>query len=368
MRGCAIVPGFLCVLRQLSYTDPMKRTDYRIYRMGGNPTFAGPADSAATRLAGIARYQPISLKRSLYRSAVRAATITRLDRFVSCREENPIVNYPAFNFFLWMDSIENKLGLGELSAAVIWPPQIDRGRVYVHLFDSDCSPVGFAKISFNDQNDISIDSEAKTLQSLHDAELQTFCVPAVLDYQSASFEQHAVLVTQPIPIDAKPLRKNLISYPTACVDEISGEYRPIGPHGFESLSWWNRFLDGCDGFSPEFVRELKEANLANTDCCRSHGDFGTHNMVKEPNGDLWVYDWEESCEDAPILADEISYFLGVHRSSNPSKHQLLFERFRAHFFDKNNPQRRVDIMLALAFRSIVNRPSTDLIISRWNQL
>ncbi|MBL4697690.1 MAG: hypothetical protein JKX70_02540 [Phycisphaerales bacterium] len=345
----------------------MSHPDYRVFRMSAHPVFAVPANSRGARLAGISRYQPISPKRAIYRSVMRMATQTGLDRFLSTRVQNPIVNYPDFGFAAWLESIESKLNAGNLSAAIFWPPQIDRGRVYVHLLDTQHQPIAFAKISFNDSNDASLEKEANTLQALTASDLNSFKVPSVLDYQPASPNQHAVLVTQSIPTDARPLAATLDSYPQECVREIAAESTPVSTQGIESCSWWPSYLNRRDTLDPCFVRELEQANTDKTQLCRSHGDFGIANMVQTPNSDLWIFDWEECCQDAPILADEISYFLGVHRPNTLPECESLFERFRAQFLDEKNPQRRIDIMLALAFRSTVNAPKADLIISRWNQ-
>lgn len=335
--------------------------------MGGHPVFAVPADSKSARLAGIARYQPISFKRSLYRKIMRAAIGTGLDRFLSSSVQNPIVNYPDFDFSTWLAFTQARLGVGELIAAVFWPPQVDRGRVYVHLLNTDNQPIGYAKISFDDHNDACLESESKALGSIEGSKPKSFRVPKILDFQPTTDNRHAVLIIESIPVDAVPLDASMSCYPAQCVGEIGAEHSPIGPGGHEAFSWWQNYLNLTESLDSSFVDELAQASSDNTTCCQTHGDFWITNMVKEPNGDLWIFDWEECCQDGPILADEISYFLGVHRPSSQPEFDSLVAEFQERFLDESPPQRRIDVMLALAYRSTVNARKADLIISRWNQ-
>lgn len=343
------------------------QTRYRVFRMGGHPVFAVPADSKSARLAGIARYQPISLKRSLYRKAMRAAITTGIDRFLSDTVHNPIINQPCFDFASWMNSVQSTLGVGEVSGAVFWPPQIDRGRVYVHVLNANHQPVGFAKISFDEHNDQCLDNEARVLQHLSNMDHRQYRVPRVIDYRPAAQDRHAVLLTESIPADAHPLEPSQSSFPARCVRAIAGQPYPMGTDDCSTLSWWAAYMERCGAFNAAFTDELAAASTMESRLCRTHGDFGFANIVRDSSDDLWVFDWEESCPDGPVLADEMSFFLAVHRPRSKADHQNLITLFNEHFFADKNPQRRTDVMLALAFRSTVQPLDAGLIVSRWDQ-
>jgi hypothetical protein len=81
---------------------------------------------------------------------------------------------------------------------------------------------------------------------------------------------------------------------------------------------------------------------------------------------LWIFDWEECNVDGPVLCDQISFFLAVNRPRSLADHDALLDRFHSRFLGTNNSLRRVDVMLALAFRLTVNAQSASLIISRWD--
>ena len=340
---------------------------YRVFQMSGKPVFAAPSHSRSARLAGIARYQPISLKRSIYRSIMQAAIFTGTDRFLSSRVQNPVINHQDFDFSSWLEAIEVKLDTPGLMAALFWPPQVERGRIYVHLFDSNNTPIGFAKISFSDSDDDSLANEAQRLQAFADSGLNSFQVPRVIDFQPGSSDQHAVLLVEPIPTDAKPLKAQFSSFPTQCIDEIHSQHSTLGNTEHESHSWWKHYLQHRDSFNPKFVEELNDAQIKQSPCCRVHGDFGIPNIVKNPTGELWVFDWEECCDSGPILTDELSFYWSVHRLKSLSDRQLFLARFKEHFLSNDDPQHRTNLMLAIAFYSTINPQRADLIISNWDQ-
>ena len=346
----------------------MDHTKYRVFRMGGQPVFAVAAHSKRERLAGIARYQPITFKRSLYRRVMTAAIWTGLDRFFVTTVQNPIINNPKFDFASWLKSLESILGVDDISAAVFWPPQADRGRVYVHVMNSARKPIGFAKISFDDHNDRCFDNEARVIEDLTSTNITNLRVPKVINYQPASADSHAVLLLEPIPPDACPIEPNQSSFPAACVRAIGGTQHPLATGGCSTLSWWPAFLEHSKTINQDFFRELSQAKTEAALICRSHGDFSIANLLRDSNQDLWVFDWEESCPDGPILADEISFFIDIHRPRSDSGHNTLVTLFREHFLAKNDTKRRVDVMLALAFRYTVHKRDADLIVSRWDQL
>ncbi len=335
--------------------------------MSGKPVFAVPSHSRSARLAGIARYQPVSLKRSIYRSVMQAAIFIGVDRFLCSRVENPVINHQDFDFSSWLQRVEEKLNISGLVASVFWPPQVERGRIYVHLFDSKNTPVGFAKISFADSDDASLANEAQRLKEFADSGLSSFRVPRVIDFQPGSPDQHAVLLVEPIPVNAKPLKAQFSSFPTQCIDEIHGQHADLGDPELESLPWWNHYLQLRDTLNPKFVDELGKTHTEQSPCYRIHGDFGIPNIVKEPAGELWVFDWEECCDMGPILTDELSFFWSTHRPKSPSDRQIFLARFKEHFLSNDDPRHRINVMLAVAFYSTVNPQRADLIISNWDQ-
>ena len=59
------------------------QTDYRVYHMTGRPIFAVPTRPRRLRLAGLARYQPFTPKRTAYRYLMRLSMLLGADRLVS---------------------------------------------------------------------------------------------------------------------------------------------------------------------------------------------------------------------------------------------------------------------------------------------
>ena len=86
-----------------------------------------------------------------------------LDGLLGRTIANPLHDTAGTDLDGWLARLEDDLGAGELTAAVFWPPQPGRGRVYVHLFNGAIRPVGFAKLSLDRPNDVRRDREAAVL-------------------------------------------------------------------------------------------------------------------------------------------------------------------------------------------------------------
>lgn len=341
---------------------------YRIFNMSGNPVFAAPADSRAIKLAGIERYQPFSLKRRVYRGGVRSMILLGADRYFSSVAEDPIREASGIDLSGWMDSVREALSVTQLDAVLFWPPQPDRGRVYVHLLDAAHQPVGFAKISFNDHNDACFANEAEAIRQLGAADHSHFKIPRIIQHQQPTPESHAALIFEPIPADAKPIANGPEAMPLGCLEEIAGEARPMGSGGCFSLSWWPEFERRCKTIDPGFLETVSQTDSQDALLCRTHGNFTLGNMVRDSTDMLWVFDWEESCDDGPRLSDEIGFFLKTDPSRSRKDRQSLLSRFRERFLVDQPDRQRIDVMLALAFCSTVYANDAGAVITNWNEL
>jgi hypothetical protein len=322
---------------------------YRVYRLGDRPIFAVPNGPHSVRLAGLKCFQPHTFRRSLYRRLMSFTIHARLDSLLGVSTNNPL-NTDEFDFDGWVQFVADNIGLDEVIATVVWPPQRDRGRFYVHLFDRNLNHVGFVKVSLDSDNDVLLDREAATLQELSELRLQACRVPQVL--ASDLFAGHVFLVMEALPMGAVPFSPTG-PFPDRCVEEFAGDVTLLEVSKRTSLSWWTNLLS-----EPVDEALLNEIGRLGPDfqvgVSRAHGDFGLANLSLVA-GQLWVFDWETSVHDAPSNVDALAFELDVLcrrlRARAPRERLVVEDRY----LTEVDPEIRPEHAFALAYLRMVRR-------------
>ncbi len=330
---------------------------YRIYRVAGQPIFAAPLSPRGLRRAGVSRFQPATPRRAAFRSLMNLSMLARADWLLGTMTDDP-VGRAGFSLDEWMEEVRRTLGERSASAVVFWPPQRERGRLYVHLFDAGLKPIAFAKVAFDEHNAACLRREAETLCELERLGLQSCHVPRVMATGEHGSACHLVL--EPIPVSACPLEA-AAPFPSRCVAEFAGPPRHVGPEGLGELSWWSEHERRSGGAFDEELRGFLAQGAA---VCRAHGDLGPSNIVRDGEV-LWIFDWEESRPDGPVLADEVMFTLGMDLQAirDPRRGlELVRERFL-----RRSAGRRADVMLALAFRRALGMADAARIIECWER-
>lgn len=336
---------------------------YRIYSFLGRRVLAMPDGSRGLRLAGLARYQPFTIKRKAYRWLLWASIVMGLDRYFSSPAPSPLTEAADFDFHRWLRRACDDLGQGALHGVVYWPPQPDRPRIYVHLFDRGLTPVGFVKVSLDIHNDRLLEKEAGALETLRGVRLKQCRVPRVLS--ASQFDGKTYLITEPIPLSAKPVPSQPQSFPRACVDEYKGPPRRVGARDAGGLSWWAAYMDVIRDLTGGGFHDALLGSLAlGFDVGKAHGDMGAANLVRD-GGTLWVYDWESYCEDAPVLADEIGFYMAVNFARILTDPVRELDRFRDRFLRSASEQRRCAVLASLAFRAGSGMDDAKLFLTHW---
>ena len=346
----------------LDYGGPAEL--YRVYHIFGRPVLAVPANFQRLRLNAWQRYQPFTLKRAMVRWFMHLSTMVYADRLFSRLVTNPLAFNDPNGFQVWLEQVCQKIGSPNAQPVIVWPPQKNRGRVYVHLINPDGLPVGFAKVSFDERNDEQLRTEASKLRSLSASKLTTCYTPEVLN--EGIFQGRRYFVEEPLPDKTRPLPATPIFYPRSCVDEWGGCIWMAKPEEVEAFTWWRRVSQGVAESSQAFFEELKrliriEPGLP---VRQVHGDLGAANLVLV-DGRLWVLDWEESASDGPELADEIGYDLSVHAKALKRRPEKELRRFFLQHLRGSSPEKRRDIMAAMAFRKAIDPPNVDVYIQNW---
>ncbi len=83
---------------------------------------------------------------------------------------------------------------------------------------------------------------------------------------------------------------------------------------------------------------------------------------------MWVLDWEQSAADAPMLADEITFDMGVNArriATDPVGALREFARRRLRSVDDAG---RCEVLMALAFRAAAGPRDARSFIRQWGTL
>lgn len=334
---------------------------YRLYKVAGKPILAVPDFPRALRRTALKRLQPSTWKRAAYSWSLHLSMLLGLDDVLSLAVDSPLGSNSELSFNDWRASMRGLLGYPNLHAAVIWPPQVERERIYVHLFDG-LHAVGFAKLSFGALDAACLEHEASVLRELGAGGAEHFRVPKVL--ASGRDRSHAFIVMEPLPASVRPLKSTLRAYPASSVDEIAGPVRTVGAEELSTLSWWHDYESRLRADVRPFHDEMMGMVGSGLRVCRAHGDLSPHNIVRDGRG-LWIFDWEESCADAPLQTDRLGFELSIHLPDIMATPQHWVRVLKNKHLHARQPRQKLDLMMALAFRHAKGIGDATALMQHW---
>ena len=317
---------------------------YLVFHFRGQAVLSVPSYPSGLRRAGINLYKAVSLRRHLFKAGLRLSNLAHLDGTVARKSPTPVPNLPDFDFDKWLEEARDAIGNSQAQAVVSFPSQPGRGRFYVQLLSTSGKVLGFTKISLDEKNDERLETEAGVIEHISSQRTRSFRVPALTSL--SSFDGHRYLISEALPDSAHPAPARWGPVAKNCLDELTNGTCLFRPP--EELSWWPRFLQMEN--VEALADAIRDAKCTETQVCRAHGDFKSWNMCVTDDV-VWLFDWEDSCPDAPVMSDEVSFFIGtISRAlmSNPaSAAAALGKRFLA----AGDDGREASLALALAFLS-----------------
>lgn len=334
---------------------------YRVYSVAGRPTIAVPDSPKILRSAGIARYQPFSFRRAVYRRVMQVMMMIGVDRWFATTTSSPI-REAGIKFELqdWLDYVCRLLDADRTYGILMWPPQRDRKRVFVHLLAADGRSVGFAKVAFDELNHQALTQEAQALRALATQGLRICRVPLVL--ATGRFQDSSFLITEATPPSARPLSPKVRRFPSEWVMDYGGPKRVIGYEELIHLPWWTRCRASLERFAPSALRRVRDSMNEGIEVCRIHGDFTRANIVVD-DGEPWIFDWEWSCPDGPSMTDEISYFMSRRAVRTNRDLRNIVYQFRHVFAGTASRSRYANIVLSLGYESMAGIELAGQILS-----
>lgn len=361
--GMALNPGQvlpIVVARQAPRSTP----SYLVFQHRGRDVLAIPQISKAASLAGIAKYQPFTRKRRLYRLLMTGLIRIGAARLAAVRRVNPVGSEFRFDFAMWCAELEVCLGRRIAHAIVTWPPQSWRRRLYVHLLDANLQAFAFVKVASMHGDFTKLAVEAEALSLLARLPLRKIRAPRLLHH--GRFEEVGYLVMGPLPTAAKPLKLTAGYDSSTLTTEFRGDVNLLSGSEIMGLSWWTAYVQTLRSEHQPFHAQLLRLLPLGAEMCRAHGDLGLANMVSDDHH-IWIFDWESCHQAAPALADSIGFFLSFTMAKTTREPLAALRRIRKIYLTVPSDQRRLAIMLALAFRQACGIPDAASVIRIWTE-
>lgn len=339
----------------------MAQNSYLVFSFRGQDYLSVPTYPSRLKRLGVELYKEISTRRWLFKVGTRLAMMAHVDRLVGRQLSTPVPKYPDFAFEAWLDQARKDIAAPNAQPVVSFPGQLKRKRFYANFLSPEGEFLAFVKISLDAENDRRLIREAKALRHLAQQRIRSFRVPKIL--AEGTFDSHLYLITEAMPAQAKPVPATWGEIPQACRDELaklSLHAKPI-----EELTWWSQFLAKADE-----VKSLGEAIERNSEAmahvCWAHGDFTSRNICFVDD-QVWVFDWENSSADAPVLTDEMRFFLGMQGRRTASKPADVAAALGRRFVAGKDRLAKQNLALALAFLSTCTK-SGVICAQHWDHI
>jgi hypothetical protein len=321
----------------------MGGNSYRVFSFRGQDYLAVPTVAWRLRRRGVQLYKETSVRRWLFKAGIRLTAMARLDRLVGRELSTPVPRFPNFAFDTWLEQARRDLGTANAHAVVSFPGQSGRARFYVNLLSAEGVPLAFAKVSLDTKDDQQLETEASALRHLAAQPIRSFRVPRLL--VAGEFQAHTYLILETMPAEARPVPAEWEPIPQRCRDElvaISRHERPV-----QDLSWWDRFRAIAGELGPLAEAINGQAGRA-ASVAWAHGDFTRRNMCRVGR-EVWLFDWENSAPDAPVMTDEIRFLWNRQARWIAADPAQFARSLRRRYLANGDEEVRRDLALALAF-------------------
>ena len=287
-----------------------------------------PRGDRAVTAGAVENYRGLRLRRkNLMRATVgalarRGVPVLRHPVALEVRRD-----HPETASLLPLAVLSAALGGGRLHAS-IGIRTGDNRKATLALVDDAGRPVGHAKFGWDDVSDDYVRTETDVLHQVG-GRPGAMRAPAVL--AETTYHGHPVLVMEPLPEDvrgsrgriAPPTSEELYSLTPVTRRAALGDTRHL-----QRLAARLRRQQADTIASDVATRAggLLEALVQRTDTlpvtARWHGDLTPWNRARDSSGQLWVWDWENSEEDAVAGLDALHWAFSSRRSPSARLQEL----------------------------------------------
>lgn len=256
----------------------------------------------------------------LVRSILGLAARLRLPLSLHClsvQKSNSAV-WPDIPPRLPLETISAALGAVQLYAAM-GVRLGDNRKATLQLFDLTGSPMGYAKIAWNEASSTFIETEIAALETVVGSSGRTR-IPKLI--AQGSCNDFPYLVTAPLPSNVRAVRGGVDKptpqemfwlTPVNRVDLItSTEHFRMLSRRLAELSSSDQALTAI---TDQLVRRISDRKAQVPVTERWHGDLVPWNAARELTGQLWCWDWESSEPDVIAGLDALHWAISVRREA-----------------------------------------------------
>ena len=335
---------------------------FHLIKLGLRPLLAVPCGKHSLWGAAIDCYPAHTGKKRLVRKLLHWLAGIGLIRLAFPSRNFSLPGVGDVDFEAWISLLGEQLNMAELQPVLVWPADPLRGRVYMYLLDKQGEKVGFCKIGLNAKNNALINRERQALEHLQSMELKLSRIPKLLAHGeldgeiSRDVDGGAYLVVEMTPTDASKIDWQSDVSIEANIAEYAGSSRVIERAEVETLNWWSEVT--CQFADRSLL--MNEVNVAvdhGIEVCLAHGDLNCTNVLKNASDhEVWLLDWEQSDHCAPILTDMVCVAVDRLWLANAEDTSGNLQKFEDAFIYENDPEKRAQIILALAYLSAAGFP------------
>jgi hypothetical protein len=343
-------------------TQRGRQSEHLVFSFRGQNVLAVPRQPPELRRTALKRYQPYTLKRRLYSRFLQTAISLHAEAVVARRGPFLLSRELGFDYEAWLKVLCERLSFPRAHAILAWPSEPSRKRLYVHLLTEELQPLAFVKLATGPADARKFQSEAEALRELGQLGLRRVRVPRVLD--QGQYDSTVYLALEPLPSKARPPRWGRSFNASELLMEISSPPERLTGEAITGLSWWQEYARLLKGRDLAFTRELARLLPLGAQVCRAHGDLGLSNLARDGTT-IWLFDWESTHAAAPAMADEVSFFLSFSIHKATARREACLRDFEKRFLREASMQRRLDVMLALAFRYSTGVADSEFYMENW---
>ena len=204
----------------------------------------------------------------------------------------------------------------------------DNRKATLALVDDAGRPVGHAKFGWDDVSDEYVRTETAVLHQVGGRQ-GAMRAPAVL--AETTYHGHPVLVMEPLPEDVRGSRGRIAPPTSEELYSLTPVTRRAAPRDTRHLSQLAERLRRQQDDTLASVVATRAAGLLDgleqrTDVQpvteRWHGDLTLWNRARDRSGQLWVWDWENSEQDALAGLDALHWAFSARRSPSARLQEL----------------------------------------------
>lgn len=243
------------------------------------------------------------------------------------------------------------------AAMVLWSLVPGRQRTYFRIFDAKATECAFGKLSCAEPGRGWLQVEAAALERY--AMAQSFTCPQVLMLDVT--ERETLLLTSAFPAGTTLLHAQNSDFPRPVQVEIQDKRVEAPFASLRDRAWFRRGREALAKNAGVSAALDAMDDAAPVTLAPAHWDFGSENFFTDPQGGLLLIDWEHHDPEAPILTDEVGFWIGRHHRAIQRHQHGIAADFSAAF----EGQTESDLLLALLYLSGYEIGDAQTLVSLW---